>query len=391
MLMRTVRPHKGSGVEVSSAFRVGRQNRDFSLTWTGLPRSHGFSRPPFNVWALFGTVTAHGQQNKWAFFQFDYRTAVNWWQQRTWHSESIVPSLRRCSAERHSAPECSRKHCSRLATNFRLPPVPSSYPRADGWITQWLAISGQLQVKSSRVPLPLCAVVRNVGKRLCTSAFPGSRCGKVLAPLWTLGLWTSHGARWRILSQSETAEGLVFSGGRRGYFQPCAQSPGSTMCAGGGRAPSFKPVQPRRATNPCRSSLSATSLKFSNTLSCLSGALDTVCDAVGHLRELLMDHHQTVRWLRWAGRGCPSWQGEPSMDRPPLSFRLDIPVLHTVFQDIRCLTCVSRPHKQEQTLKFGHIVQLPHTRTLKNVIVRSDAVDRQDCALWSASVIARIA
>ena len=72
-------------------------------------------------------------------------------------------------------------------------------------------------------------------------------------------------------------------------------------------------------------------------------------------------------------------------------FRLDIPKLHTVFQDIRCLTCVSRPHKQEQTLKFGHIVQLPHKITLKNMFVRSDAVNRQDCALWSASVIAPIA
>ena len=167
MLMCTVRTHKGSRVEVSSAFREGRKHRDFSSTWTGLPRSHGFSRHLFNVWALFWSVTAHGQQNKRAFYQLDYRTGSNWWQQRTWHSKSIVPSLRRCSSERQSTPECSRKHCSRLETNFRLPSVPSSYPRADGWIAQWLAISGQLQVKSFRVPLPWCAVVRNMGKRLC--------------------------------------------------------------------------------------------------------------------------------------------------------------------------------------------------------------------------------
>ena len=297
MLMRTVRMHKGSGVEVSSAFRVGRKNRDFLLTWTGLSRSHGFSRHLFNVWALFWSVTAHGQQNKWAFYPLDYRTGSNWWQHRTWHSKSIVPSLRQCSSERHWAPECSRKHCSRLATNFRLPSVPSSYSRADGWIAQLLAIRGQLQVKvlSGATALvrsrPECGQAALCLNAASTSTITGSKCGEVLAPLWTLGLWTSYGERWRILSQSETADGLVFRGGRRGYCQPCAQSPGSTMCAGGGRAPSFKPVQPGRATNPYRSSLSATSLKFSI---CLSGALHTVCDVVGHLRELLMDHHQRV-------------------------------------------------------------------------------------------------
>ena len=135
---------------------------------------------------------------------------------------------------------------------------------------------------------PLCL------KAASTSTSPISRCGEVLAPLWTLGLCTSHETRWRILSQRETADGLVFSGGRRGYCQPCAQSPGSSMYAGGGRAPSINPVQPGRAANPCRSSLSATSLKFSNTLSCFSGTLHTVCDAVGRSRSPLTDHHQCV-------------------------------------------------------------------------------------------------